>query len=105
MASAADAFKAVLDGVPAHDPAISVMSNVTAFKMTAASECMSDLAHQMRSPVLWHQSIASMQHSGIEKFTELGPGRALITMLKRDAPDATFVSLDGAAVLATPTNV
>jgi [acyl-carrier-protein] S-malonyltransferase len=105
MASAADAFKAVLDGVPAQDPAISVMSNVTAFKMTAASECISDLAQQMRSPVLWHQSITGMQKSGVEKFTELGPGRALITMLKRDAPDATFVSLDGSAVLATPTNV
>lgn len=105
MTAAADAFKTVLDGVPAQDPAISVMSNVTALKMTAASDCMSDLAQQMRSPVLWHQSITGMQQSGVEKFTEIGPGRALITMLKRDAPDATFVSLDGSAVLATPTNV
>ena len=105
MAAAAGAFKTVLEGVPAQDPAIPVMSNVTALKMTAASACMSDLAQQMRSPVLWHQSITSMQQSGVEKFTEVGPGRALITMLKRDAPDATFVSLDGSAVLATPTNV
>jgi [acyl-carrier-protein] S-malonyltransferase len=105
MASAADAFKAVLDGVPAQDPAISVMSNVTALKMTSASECMSDLAQQTRSPVLWHQSIIGMQQSGVEKFTEIGPGRALIAMLKRDAPDATLISLDGSAVLATPTNV
>ena len=105
MASGADAFKAVLDGVPAQDPAIPVMSNVTALKMTAASDCMSDLAPQMRSPVLWRQSITGIQQSGVEKFTEIGPGRALITMLKRDAPDATFISLDGSAVLATPTNV
>jgi malonyl CoA-acyl carrier protein transacylase len=55
--------------------------------------------------VLWHQSITGMQQSGVDKFTEIGPGRALITMLKRDAPDATFVSLDGAAVLPTPSNV
>ena len=105
MTAAADAFKTVLDRVPAHDPAISVISNVTALKMTAASECISDLAQQMRSPVLWHQSITGMQQSGVDKFTEIGPGRALITMLKRDAPDATFVSLDGAAVLPTPSNV
>jgi [acyl-carrier-protein] S-malonyltransferase len=105
MATAADAFKTVLEDVPVQDPAIPVMSNVTALKMTAVSECMSDLAQQMRSPVLWHQSITSMQRSGVEKFTEIGPGRALIKMLKRDAPDATFVSIDGSAVLATPTNV
>lgn len=105
MTAAADAFKIVLDGVPTRDPAIPVMSNVTALEMTEASECMSDLAQQIRSPVLWHQSITAMQRSGVEKFTELGPGRALITMLKRDAPDATLVSLDGSAVLATPTNV
>jgi [acyl-carrier-protein] S-malonyltransferase len=105
MTSAANAFKTVLDGIPARDPAIPVMSNVTALKMTAASECMSDLAQQMRSPVLWHRSITGMQQAGVERFTEIGPGRALITMLKRDAPEATLVSLDGSAVLATPTNV
>jgi len=105
MSAAADEFKGVLDGVTAQAPAIPVMSNVTARAMTAASECMSDLAQQIRSPVLWYQSITDMQTSGIEKFTEIGPGRALITMLKRDAPEATLVSLDGSAVLATPTNV
>ena len=105
MTASAEAFKAVVDGVMVQDPVIPVMSNVTALKMTASSECVSDLARQIRSPVLWHQSITGMQQSGVDKFTEIGPGRALITMLKRDEPNATLVSLDGDAVLATPTNV
>ena len=105
MAGAADEFKRVLEGAPAQDPAIPVMSNVTAREMRRASECISDLAQQIRSPVLWHQSIVGMQKAGVQTFTEIGPGRALITMLKRDSPEATLVSLDGAAVLAAPTNV
>ena len=105
MTATAHEFKSVLDGVPAQDPEIPLMSNVTAREMTTASECIPDLAQQIRSPVLWRQSITGMQKSGVEKFTEIGPGRALITMLKRDAPNATLVSLDGPAVLATPTNV
>ena len=105
MTAAADEFRRILAGVTVQDPAIPVMSNVTARRMTVASECLSDLAEQIRSPVLWHQSITGMQKSGVEKFTEVGPGRALITMLKRDAPNATLVSLDGSAVLASPANV
>ena len=105
MSAAAGDFKGVLQNVTARDPTIPVMSNVTAREITQASECLSDLAAQIRSPVLWHQSITTMQKSGLLKFMEIGPGRSLITMLKRDAPEATFVSLDGSAVLATPTNV
>jgi [acyl-carrier-protein] S-malonyltransferase len=105
MAEATTAFKEVLNGVQMLDPEVPVMSNVTAREMTNASECASDLAQQIRSPVLWHQSIRAMRASGVSKFTEIGPGKALISMLKRDAPGATFVSLDGPAVLATPTNV
>ena len=87
------------------DPAIPVMSNVTAREMTAGERVYvrpggADSVAGALAPVD-HR----MQESGVDKFTEIGPGRALITMLKRDAPDATLVSLDGSAVLATPTNV
>jgi [acyl-carrier-protein] S-malonyltransferase len=105
MAAAAARFERILEGVAAQDPAISVISNVTGKAMTTASECMADIGQQMRSPVLWHQSIVGMQGAGVERFVEMGPGRALITMLKRDAPELELVSLDGEAVLASPTNV
>jgi [acyl-carrier-protein] S-malonyltransferase len=105
MGGAADHFKDVLRDIDMRDPEIPVLSNVTAREMIKGSECLTDLATQIRSPVLWYQSIKAMIQSGASKFTEIGPGRALITMLKRDVPDATLVSLDGPAVLATPTNV
>jgi [acyl-carrier-protein] S-malonyltransferase len=105
MEQAAEEFRGVLDGLSVGDPAIPVMSNVTARQMTSSSECIADLGQQIRSPVRWHQSIVAMQDAGVSTFVEIGPGRALITMLKRDVPRATLASLDGSAVVASPTNV
>jgi [acyl-carrier-protein] S-malonyltransferase len=105
MERAAEEFSGVLDGISVKDPAIPVMSNVTAREMTSSDECLTDLARQIRSPVMWHQSIVAMQNARVTTFIEVGPGRALITMLKRDTPQATLVSLDGAALAAIPTNV
>jgi [acyl-carrier-protein] S-malonyltransferase len=105
MQSAADSFARLLDDFENKDPAIPVMSNVTATPMMAAGQCMTDLAEQIRSPVRWHQSITSVQKAGVTSFTEIGPGKALTTMLKRDSPDATLVSLDGATVLASTARV
>jgi [acyl-carrier-protein] S-malonyltransferase len=105
MAAAANEFAPLLAGIDAQDPSIPVMSNVTARPMTTMAECMSDLEQQMRSPVLWHQSIRGMQTAGIKEFIEMGPGKALITMLKRDSPEASLISLDGTAVIASPTSV
>jgi [acyl-carrier-protein] S-malonyltransferase len=105
MHDAAEAFRVALEGISVKRPAIPVMSNVTAREMIKSNECLTDLASQICSPVMWHHSMVAMQKAGVSTFIEIGPGRALITMLKRDAPQAALVSLDGAAVLATPTNV
>jgi [acyl-carrier-protein] S-malonyltransferase len=105
MAPAAVKFERVLNGVTAKDPSIPVISNVTAEVMTSGSQCLEDLSAQIRSPVLWNQSVTRMREEGVRRFAEIGPGRALVTMLKRDAPELTLVSLDGDAIFASPTNV
>jgi [acyl-carrier-protein] S-malonyltransferase len=105
MEPAAQEFHEVLSGVLIADPATPVVANVTATAMTRAAECMSDLGRQIAMPVLWHQSILRMCEAGVRTFSELGPGRALTTMLRRDAPDLTLISLDGPAVIGSATNV
>jgi len=105
MERAAREFEAALEGVSPQDPAIPVMSNVTAKPMDSAAELTSDLARQMAMPVLWHQSIQCMMEAGVQTFVELGPGRALTAMLRRDAPELTLTSLDDGAVTASTSNV
>ncbi len=105
MELAAREFEAALEGVSPQDPAIPVMSNVAAKPMDSAAALTSDLARQMAMPVLWHQSIQYMMEAGVRTFVELGPGRALTAMLRRDAPELTLVSLDDGAVTASTSHV
>ena len=105
MEPAAQEFHQALSGVHFADPVTPVVGNVTATAMARAAECMSDLGRQIAMPVLWHQSILRMCEAGVRTFSELGPGRALTTMLRRDAPDLTLISLDGPAVIGSATNV
>jgi [acyl-carrier-protein] S-malonyltransferase len=94
-------FARVLEDVPFKDPTIQVIGNVTATTMNDADQCISDLGQQMARPVLWHDSIEHMRQAGVRTFIELGPGRALTAMIKRDAPELELVSLDGVAATAS----
>jgi [acyl-carrier-protein] S-malonyltransferase len=105
MEPATAEFHEILNGESIEDPVLPVIGNVGATSMMSAAECRSDLQRQMSSPVLWHQSILHMRDAGVRTFAEVGPGRALTTMLKRDTPELELVSLDGAATMATTTNV
>jgi len=105
MAPAAREFEDILGRESIEAPAIPVIGNVTGEPMRSAAEVRSDLQRQIASPVRWHQSILHMRDAGIRTFAELGPGRVLTTMMKRDAPELTLISLDGAATMASTINV
>jgi len=105
MAPAAREFEDILGRESIEAPAIPVIGNVTGEPMRSAAEVRSELQRQIARPVRWHQSVLHMRDAGIRTFTELGPGRVLTTMLKRDTPELELISLDGAATMASTTNV
>ena len=64
-------------------PRIPVISNVAA-QAQAATDALRDLlVRQVKSPVLWADSMGKLIESGIEEFYEIGPGRVLTGLLKR----------------------
>jgi [acyl-carrier-protein] S-malonyltransferase len=67
------------------DPRFPVVSNVTAEPVREAGEVMSLLVRQLTSPVRWSASVASMVASGADRFVELGPGRVLCGLNRRNA--------------------
>jgi [acyl-carrier-protein] S-malonyltransferase len=105
MEPAVEAFQKLLEGESLADPVIPVIGNVSAAPLRTAAECRSDLERQIASPVHWHQSILHMLEAGVRTFVELGPGKALTTMLKRDSPELELISLDGVPATARPANV
>jgi [acyl-carrier-protein] S-malonyltransferase len=87
--SLADAF----DAVEWRDAEPPLVSNVTAMPVSAASDIRDLLARQVSSPVEWVRSVRRMVVEGVTTFVELGPGAALVGMVRRIAPEATALSV------------
>jgi [acyl-carrier-protein] S-malonyltransferase len=105
MKPAAEQFAGALDGIQIGDPAIPVISNMTALPMTAAAEVRRDLRLQLMRPVRWEHSVRFLAASGISTAIEVGPGRVLTAMIKRIAPDMSTANIESAAALTSPSNV
>jgi [acyl-carrier-protein] S-malonyltransferase len=104
MEPAAARLRDHLASVEFHDPAFPVISNATAEPVTSGVRARELLVAQLTSPVRWSASVARMVQGGADRFLELGPGKVLATLNRRNAPSATsryagepedFVGLEG----------
>jgi len=72
-----------LEDCPMAAPRIPVISNVDAQAHDDPEEIRDLLVRQVKSPVLWADTMGKLIESGIEEFYEIGPGRVLTGLLKR----------------------
>jgi [acyl-carrier-protein] S-malonyltransferase len=87
--------------VPWRDASPPVVSNVTAQPTSDAAALRELLERQVSAPVEWVRSVRGMVADGIDTFVELGPGAALVGMIRRIAPGVTALSVSSEATLAT----
>jgi len=85
MGPAAEEFRQYLHSLPFRRPAFPVVSNVTAEAADDPVAIKDLLVLQLTSPVRWIDCIASMRVLGAEQFAELGPGRVLTGLNRRNA--------------------
>lgn len=85
MAPAKEGLREKLDKIKFSEPEYPVVSNVTAEPVTVGSEARELLVEQLTSPVRWRASVETMVDSGVERFLELGTGRVLCGLNKRNA--------------------
>ena len=83
MTDAAQEFSYSIDAVNFKIGNISVLHNVDASIAEDINEIKSKLVEQLYKPVLWTSSVQKMQHLGIEKLVELGPGKVLVGLTRR----------------------
>jgi [acyl-carrier-protein] S-malonyltransferase len=101
MEPAAARLREHLEGVELRDPAYPVVSNVTAAPVTSGAEARALLVRQVTSPVRWSASIATMLASGVDRFVEVGPGKVLSMLNRRNAPGASSAWVGEPADLAS----
>lgn len=99
MQPAADAMASALAAVTMKAPAPALIANVTAAPLTNPREIRSNLVAQVTATVRWRECVAAMAARGVDVFCELGAGKVLSGLLRRNAPDAL------ALAFATPDDV
>lgn len=76
-------MKKALDEIEIKMPVVPIISNKTCQPMTDVNEIKEALLYQITHGVRWRESVLSMVDLGIDDLTEIGPGEALIGMVKR----------------------
>ncbi len=80
---AGDKLEEELKKIEFKPPDIKIISNVTGDLMEAPEQIKRMLTLQVRSPVLWEQSIRKFLDLGFENFIELPPGATLTGFMKK----------------------
>ncbi len=88
MQKAAEAMAWALGEASEHAPSVPVIANYTAATETAPAEIVDNLVKQVTGRVRWRESMARMAGEGVDLFVELGAGRVLTGLVKRNAPGA-----------------
>ena len=85
MQPAAAEFGVALETTRFSRPAFPVVSNVTAQAVRDPDGIRQLLVRQLTSPVRWIECIATLRRMGVTGFMELGPGKVLTGLNRRNA--------------------
>jgi [acyl-carrier-protein] S-malonyltransferase len=99
MAPAAEAMAEALERAPIAAPVVPVIANVTAAKATDPASIRELLVAQVTATVRWRECVAAMAAMGCDRFAEIGAGKVLTGLMKRNAPEAA------ATAIGTPAEV
>ncbi|MFA4992033.1 MAG: ACP S-malonyltransferase [Candidatus Omnitrophota bacterium] len=94
MKGAAESFRAELDKTRFSNPAIPVITNVTADYEKTEAEIKENLVRQLYSPVRWEDCVRRMAVDGCGAFFEIGPGAVLKGLSRRINPDLKVYNIE-----------
>lgn len=93
MQPAADAMSEALLSVTMNTPSVPVIANVLAGPVSGVDEIRKHLVEQVTGTVRWRECVGYMAAQGVDVFCELGAGKVLTGLLKKNAPEAQGLEL------------
>ncbi len=94
MESAKAGLEEFLAGVKINRPTRPVIANVTAQPAVEPEDIRSLLVRQVTAPVRWAQTMAYLKEAGVTRIVEIGPGKVLTGLAKREIRPEQSVNLD-----------
>jgi len=88
MRPAADAMAEALANVQMHEPIVPLIANVVAGPITDPVVIRAKLVAQVTGTVRWRECVAYMAAHGVKVFVEVGAGKVLTGLAKKNAPEA-----------------
>jgi [acyl-carrier-protein] S-malonyltransferase len=93
MQPAAEAMEQALAAVTLTAPVVPLVANVTAGPLSDPHAIRRSLVSQVTGTVRWRESMGFMAAQGVDRFVELGAGKVLSGLVKRNAEGATGLSV------------
>ncbi|WP_367156184.1 ACP S-malonyltransferase [Methylomonas sp. HYX-M1] len=93
MEPAAEKLGALLQSITIVPPSVSLIHNADVKSHGAPEVIRVALTEQLFKPVRWVESVKFMHEQGVTGFVECGPGKVLMGLNKRIAPDAAHYGL------------
>ncbi|MFZ1685010.1 MAG: ACP S-malonyltransferase [Candidatus Zixiibacteriota bacterium] len=94
MEPAREGLAEFMQTLPLNAPRKPVIANVTAKPVTTSAEIKQLLVAQVTAPVRWAQTMAFLKDAGVTRVVEIGPGKVLTGMAKREMQLESVVNLD-----------
>ncbi|MDO8351827.1 MAG: ACP S-malonyltransferase [Aestuariivirga sp.] len=93
MQPAADAMAEALMNVTMNAPSVPLIANVVAEPISDINEIRKRLVEQVTGTVRWRECVGFMAGQGVNLFCEVGTGKVLTGLLKKNAPEAQGLAL------------
>lgn len=94
MQTATDGLSAYLNNLEFKSASKPVIANVTAAPVVEPSEIRRLLIQQVTAPVRWAQTMRYLAEQGVSQVIEIGPGKVLTGMAKREMKLESCINLD-----------
>ena len=86
MATAAAAFRKLVDKLPIKAPSIPILANASGEALRTVASLQEELRLQMLRQVDWARTMVSMRAMKVKTVVELGPGRVLASLAAKHIP-------------------
>jgi [acyl-carrier-protein] S-malonyltransferase len=93
MQPAAEAMAEALAGAVMKDPVVPVIANVVAGVLTDSGAIRKALVEQVTGTVRWRECVYAMSDMGVDVFVEVGAGKVLTGLAKKNAPEAKAMAV------------
>src|SRR5262249_10516865 len=99
MKPAAERLAPVLDSVEFFDLSMPLVTNVDAELIVSGGQARDALIRQVASPVRWSESVKRLLEEGVDRFIELGPGKALSGLIRQISRECLILNVEDALSL------